>query len=68
MEIFFNKGNEDFLSNLSRHDLMFEHNTNSYYNQAFDVPEQNEFLENGYSSINPSTNFFSKNIKQEDDI
>ena len=35
MEIFFNKGNEDFLSNLSPHDMMVDHNLNSFYKSFF---------------------------------
>lgn len=67
MDIFFQKANEDFISNFSPHEMMVDHNINSYYTNAFDIPEQNDFVDNGFFSNNLSTNFFSKIVKNEED-
>ena len=67
MDIFFQKANDDFLSNFSPHDLMVDHNINSFYVNPFELPEQGDMVDNGFFSNNLSTNFFSKIVKQEED-
>jgi hypothetical protein len=67
MDIFFQRPNENFMSNFSPDELMMDPNINSFYPNGIDIPEPNEFIENGFFSNNLSTNFFSKGVKNQGD-
>jgi hypothetical protein len=58
------------MSNFTPDELMLEHNINnmnSFFPNGLDIPEPNEFIENGFFSNNLSTNYYSKAVKNEED-